>query len=341
MGAFVAITAAAVLVACEFNQVYGVAQLEEEVVTGLIDTNHEGDRVFVGTIYTGDRWDARSRLRAINTTTKLQTASVLSSATNPIRAVAQSVTDSGVYVLLDDGTLVKRTRDLALTSSTAGFFTAPSGTLERFCDLEQLPNGHFVATGVYEDNNGVLRGFWNHVQPHPAFSGSWYNSWSSYAVNPTTDPDLACPRVTHEINSGETIFLQPYRYVSGVTSHTVSRYEEYSWNGGGGNIYYGLSFVGSWNTAVNEKWLVGDITAEYNKVIIARQHVTDLSSGYLQMFDQTTGVADDTVNLQRARAIDFALWNQITADGSSVLWWGGLEFDTGSDFELGVLSFVE
>jgi hypothetical protein len=331
-----------VLAACAFNQIQGVAQLDEEVVTGILDTNDEGDRVYVGTIYSGDRWDARSRLRAINPATGTQTASVLSSSTNPIRAVAQSTSDSGVYLLLDDGTLVKRTKDLGFTSSTSGFFTVPSGgTLERFCDLEQLPIGHFVATGVYEDGNGDLRAFWNYVQPHPAFPGSWYKSWTSYAVNPTADPNQACPRVSHETNTSETVFLQPYRYVSGVTSHQIGRYEEYSWDGGGGNIYYGLSYLGAWTTPVDAKWLVGDITAEYDKVIIARQHVTDLSSGYLQMFDQGTGVSDDTVNLQRARAVDFALWEQDSSDISTVLWWGGLEADTGSSYELGVFSFVE
>ncbi|HVH99694.1 MAG TPA: hypothetical protein VM869_13325 [Enhygromyxa sp.] len=333
--------AAAVLAACAFNTIHGVAQLDEDVVTGLIDSNDEGDRVYVGTIYSGDRWDARSRLRAINPATGSQTASVLSSSTNPIRAVAQSVSDSGVWVLLDDGTLVKRTKDLSLTSTSTGFFTAPSGTLERFCDLEQLPIGHFVATGVYEDSNGDLRGFWNYVQPHPAFPGSWYNSWTSYPVDPSADPDKACPRVSHETNTSETIFLQPYRYVGGVTSHQIGRYEEYSWDGGGGNIYYGLSYVGAWTTSVSDKWLVGDITSEYGKVVIARQHVTDLSSGYLEIFSQTSGVSDDTVNLQRARAVDFALWEQVSSDISTVLWWGGREADTGSSYELGVFGFVE
>lgn len=326
------------LVACSFTQVTGVAQLDQEVVTGLIDSNQEGDRVYVGTIESGDRWDAHARLRVINPTTGVEINDVLSPTGNPIRAVAESTSDDSVWVLLDNGTLNNYSKDLSFNSSSTFFFSPPSGgTLVRFCDLEQLPNGHFVATGVYANVVGAPRGFWSYVQPKPGNPGSWHEVHGQYAINPNANFDQACPRVTHETQTSETIFLQPYKYTGGVTKHEVVRFKLVLRAGGMSE----LESLGSWTITVDPKWLPGDITAEYEKVIIARQHATDLADGHLMMFEQTTGVMDDSINLHRARAVDFALWPQNNGDLSTMLWWGGLEDDTGSGFEVGVVGFSD
>ncbi|MEM9463449.1 MAG: hypothetical protein AAGF11_55425 [Myxococcota bacterium] len=330
------------MTACEFNQLFGVAQLNEEVVTGLLETNEEGDRVYVGTVFSGDHWDATARVRAINPTTGAQIATApIYGGTHRYRAIAEDTSDDTVWMLRNNGTLDHRTKDLGYLSSIGSMFTAPgSGTLERFCDLEQLPNGHFVATGVYSDG-GNLRGFWNYVHPHPAIPGDWYSSWTSYGLDPLATVDQSCPRVSHETDSGQTVFLLPYRHFAGVTEHRVSRYEGHSWDGGNGNMYHGLSYVGHWTTPVLEKWLVADLTAEFGVVVVARQHASDGTYGYLELFEQDTGVSEDIYTLERARAVDFALWPQTNADAASMLWWGGLETETGASHELGALSFVE
>jgi len=331
------------LAACAFNQLYGVAQLGGDVVTGLLETNEEGDRVYVGTVYSGTHWDAVATVRAIDPSTGNQVGSAPTyGGAHRYRAIAEDTSDDTVWLLRDNGTLDHRSKNLGHLSSEAGVFTSPAGTLQRFCDLEQLPNGHFVATGVYEDAGGDWRGFWNYVQPHPAFPGSWYRSWTSYGLDPAATVDQSCPRVSHETDSSETVFLQPYRHYSGTTEHRVSRYESYSWDGGAPTDYYGLSYLGNFTTPVSAKWLVADLTAEFGAVVVARQHVTDLSDGYLEVFEQDTGVSEDTQTLERARAVDFSLTTPYdNTDASSLLWWGGQESETGSDFELGVFSFIE
>jgi len=327
------------LVGCDFDQLYGVAQLNEEVVTGLIEANEEGDRIYVGTVYSGDHLDAIARVRSINPSTGAAIATApIYGGSHRYRAIAEDRSDDSVWMLRDNGRLDHRTKDFGFLSSDADFFTPPSGTLQRFCDLEQLPNGHFVATGIYEAG-GDLRGFWNYVQPDPAFPGDWYSSWTTYAVDPGADTDRACPRVSHETNSGKTVFLQPYWHYNGTTEHRVSQYETYSWNGGAATPYYGLSYDGHWTTPVSSKWMVADITAEYDVVVVARQHVSDASPGYLELFEQGTGVSLDTRTLERARAVDFSLSPQTSTDAGSVLWWGGRESETGSGFELGALGF--
>ena len=334
------------LTACLFNQFHGVAQLSAEVVTGLLETNSEGDRVYVGTVWGNPanfaHRDAVARVQAIDPATGLSTGTApIFGGTARYRAVAEDTTDSTVWLLRDSGTLDHRTRDLSSISSWSQLFSAPgAATLERMCDLEQLPNGHFVATGVYTGIGGDRYGFWEYVQPDPASPGNWYRRWRSYLLAANADIDLSCPRLSHETTNSQTLVLEPYNASTGTVEHVVSRYQELSWVSNG-HTYYSLSKVGDWSIPVSSKWLVSDITAGFDHVIIARQHVTDLAAGDLEIYEQDTGVLTDSRQLERARAVDSATWAQLPTDASSVLWWGGLELDSGSDFELGVATFTQ
>ena len=82
-----------------------------------------------------------------------------------------------------------------------------------------------MTTGVYT-SNGAQRDFFSDVQPHPALPGNWYRLSASYALSPDADIDRSCPRMSHESNFSETIFLMPNAYNTGSAQHRVSRYKD-------------------------------------------------------------------------------------------------------------------
>ncbi len=297
-----------------------------------MEVHREGDRVYVGTVSSGGHRDAVARVRAVDPATGAVVASTPAySGAYKYRAVTQDRTTStthGVWLLHDNGALEQRSKNLTYWSRRLNTFSPPSGaTLERFCDLEQLPNREFIATGVYSVG-GDLFGFWQGVREHSGIANYWYETWAhSYPIDSLAVVDEACPRVSFETNTDETVFLQPYLNDNGTTEHRVTRYDDHL-------------EVGQWTIPVSWKWLVTDVSAEFGGIVISRQKDTYPQSAYLELFEQDTGASLSIRTLDHARAIDFALSPFTQLDGTSLLWWGGREHETGSDYELGVLGFA-
>jgi hypothetical protein len=324
------------LTACIFTGTVGVGDLVQPRVVGMLSLNEEGSRAYVGLRTSGSEWNAIARVASLDVTTgaELGTTPAWSSGST-FRAVTTDPSNDHVWTLHDDGSIVEWPLDLgSYTSYTNNFFEAPPGghALEMFCDFEILPSGHSVATGIASNGSQYI-GFYSYVYPHPAFPGQYDKTWTYWDIDENSELIRSCPRVATDNSTEEVVFLIPDRsFTSGADG--VWREELYSWDGGGGNIYWGLSDVSSWTLPTNPKFLPDDLSSELGKTVVQSEYLNlwgATSHGSLALYDTASASLEDTTGLYESRAIDMVDHIVDSNYPSGVLWWVGHDKNSGKE----------
>lgn len=343
MGLVTVLVAGLLVTACVFTGIVGVGDLTETRVVGILSLNElqEHSRAYVGLSMNDVIWDSEARVASIDVATGVEMGSTPVGMTGPwrIRSVATDPNTDKVWTLHDNGSIVEWPLDLGnWTDYELDFFEAPAGsTVIMFCDFEILSNGHRVGTGIAEDG-GQYIGFYSYVQPHPSFPGEFYKSYTSWDID--VDPNLirSCPRVSTDSSTGEVVFLiADASYLAG--SDCVERDALYSWDGGGGDIYWGLSYVSQWALPTDTSFIPDDITSEFGKTVVQSEYV-DLfngrTHGKLRLYDTATATLEDTRWMYETRAVDMTDYIVNSNYLGGVLWWSG--HDDASEKEIGIIT---
>jgi len=325
-----------VLVAgCSFGAINGFAQLADDRAAAILSVDDEGDRVYVGTYTSGDRWDATAKITAYNSSTGASTGTTSAwTGTWKTRAVSTDPNDTSVWTLHDTGHLVNWPRDLGTWSSyDLSVFAAPSGhTLERMCDLEVLDDELYLATGISSDN-GSDYGFFQLVEPNPSGSGAWRRSTTYTQIDIPVAEGASCPRIAVDpFDADRFVVLWPERTLTGGPQ--VDIYEQTS-SVSGGLTYQGYSWTGDSITPSDDtKHSYTDVATTDGGVVLAYSYLYGVSSGESMVIYLDDGSFDTATGLPEVAALDIAGWVTNTAD---YLWWSGEEDETGSTFELGTI----
>ena len=341
------VAAVAAFSACQFGDVLGVADLDERRIIGMLTANHdadgERDRVYVGQHRLGTAWNpVEAKVVAIDALSGAPTGETMLWPEAPeIRAVAAAPDSEHVWTLHDEGSIVAWHKDLGPgIVMVPGFIRPPSGmTSAVFCDLEILPDGQFVATGVAFDGKERIVGYVHHKAPHPTWTGGYYPGWMSWEtqVLPGEETELAryCPRVAYDDSTTEVVVLKRSAAFHGGDD-LIARYEGYTFSGN----FWGLSYVGGFNMAPRIKMRPVDVTAAYNHMFLLREYFDfGLGSpgGEIDIHHTDTGADEDTIAIEEARAVH---WADFITDPNNptALWWAG--HDVVSDQELGMVETI-
>lgn len=325
----------ALVVACSFGAINGFAQLTDDRAVGILSVDEEGDRVYVGTYTSGDRWDAQAKVTAYNTSTGAATGSTSTwSGTWKTRAVSTDPNSTDAWTLHDGGHLVQWPRDLvSYTGYLSNVFAAPSGhTLERMCDLEVVDDDLYFATGISSED-GSYYGFVQLVEPTPGYPSTWRRSTNYTEIDVPVALGASCPRVALDpFDTDTAVVLWPEKsYVSGPE---VNVYDIFSFVSGG-LTFMDFSWTGeSIHPSDDTKHSYTDVATTNDGVALSHSYLYGASSGESVAMYLYDGTFEDSTGIYELAALDVAGWVINTAD---YLWWSGQETETGSDFELGTI----
>lgn len=333
------------LASCEFGNLWPVADLEQRRVIALLSANNdadgERDRIYVGQHLLGTEWNpVETKVVAIEASSGAQTGETnLWPELADLRSVAADPNEEYAWTLHDDGSIVVWPKDLGNAYAMAPtFFESPYGmSTEHFCDLELLPDGQYLATGVASDGERTY-GFIHHKAPHPSYPGGYYPGWTHWetTVLPGEEHELSryCPRIAYDDSTQEVVML--LRSATRASGYDiVERLEGYVFAGN----YWGLQHVDEFLLAPRRKMRPVDITAGQEHTFLLREYFDNHGTpgGQVEVHHTDTGALEDTATLEEMRAVHWADF-VVDINQPMPLWWAG--WDPDSDMELGMLEAI-